>query len=1383
MPADIGAKITLQGEKQYREQMRQITQQTKTMRAETTALESSWGKNTTAQQKAAQQAQLLSNQIEAQKRSVETARANVQRFTEEYGESDRRTLKWKQTLAEAETELHSLEAALQSVPNQLEIMGQKMQENGQKIQSVGRAMTSVGSTLTKTVTGPVVAIGAAAVKTTADFDESMSKVQALSGATGKDFDALRTKARQMGASTKYSAGESADALSYMALAGWDTNQMLDGLDGVMNLAAASGMDLAEASDIVTDYLSAFGLEAKDSSRMADQLAYAQAHSNTTTTQLGEAFGNSAAQMHTAGQSMETTTAILEAFANQGMKGSEAGTALSAMVRDISQKMKDGRIQIGDTTVAVQDQNGNFRNMVDILADVEAATEGMGSAEKTVALQQTFTARSIKGVSMALTEGSDNIYRYESALRNADGTAKGMAETMQNNLKGQLTILKSQLQELGISFGDILVPHIRKAVTWLQNTVDKFNSLDNSTKEQIVKFAGLAAAIGPVLLVGGKLTTSIGQMVEGGGKAIEWIGKMVVKHGANAVAAGVDAAATEGATAATLGFNAALAASPIGLVAAALGALGGFAAIAYAGYKDLERGARDTNEELYQSIDAVNGTNTALYEASDAMKEGFSKADQAIQDVESSAKAATKIADEIEELTSKSSLTADEQARLKVLVGEMNALFPEMALAIDETGQSLNMSSSEIRNFIDQSYKMAKASAYANAVKEALQQMADAELAVAKAGIEHDNLLKEQQALQTQVAGAIDKHKAAAEGMSEADRELYMLGTEVNEGYGTQKIALNDATQALEENEAAQEECNATLEEAQKNVDLNQAALEKLAEELGVSVDELMGVSDAAEETGDSMQNMAGETDEAADAIDDATQEIIDAYNRTKDSAYDSVMGQTSLWDELEKSEETSIEQMRKGLQSHIEAYKNWNSNASSLMSSSRYQTDANFRAIVNSIISAGQDAAPELQALAEAFRSGDAELEGIVQDYGEMSGLAGTTSQYIADATTVAEYGLEGYTSAFGEGSLAAVNAMRNVFANTTPLETTVKGSMFSLEKKSKPWFIAYGKNTGSAYGTGLSDSKGSIDQGYGVLETAVRDGGQKVLNQKSEAESAGKQVAGGIATGVRAQRADINSAFTSLRSAISTSITQIQNLRSSAKAAGSSVGADLAAGVTNESGKVQSAAQKIVDSAKKVLSSFGSSAEPTAWGRHVGDSFANAIGSASGSASANSSSVANAARAPLQALGNSRDPWTWGRHMGDNFANGISSTYGNVVAQARALANAVSNILKHSTPKEGPLKDDDVWGLHLGQNFAEGMERAVPEVERAALSVANVIDLPTRTMMDIDAAYGRNVASDMFTMEGLRSVIGEAVGNREFVIQISNREFARLLRENGAIA
>lgn len=373
---DIGARVKLDGERQYNEQLRQITQQTKLMRTETQQLQATFGKSAASMQSATQNTELLNSQIRQQKDIIATAEANVQRYSAATGENSAQTLKWKNILAEAQLELKRLEGELAKVPNGLQIMGQRMQENGQKIQTVGKAMTSVGSTLTKSLTVPIAALGAASIKTTADFDESMSKVQALSGATGKDFDALRNKAREMGATTKYSAVEASESLGFMALAGWDTQQMLDGVDGVMNLAAASGMDLAEASDLVTDYLSAFGLEAKDSARMADQLAYAQAHSHTTTTQLGDAFGNSAAQMHTAGQSMETTTAILEAFANQGLKGSEAGTALSAMMRDITQKMEDGKIQIGDTNVAVMDQNGNFRNLVDILADVEKATDGI-----------------------------------------------------------------------------------------------------------------------------------------------------------------------------------------------------------------------------------------------------------------------------------------------------------------------------------------------------------------------------------------------------------------------------------------------------------------------------------------------------------------------------------------------------------------------------------------------------------------------------------------------------------------------------------------------------------------------------------------------------------------------------------------------------------------------------------------------------------------------------------------------------------------------------------------------------------------------------------------------------------------------------------------------
>lgn len=1349
MAVNIGPKIGIEGESEYRKQLNNIIQTQKTLNSEMKAMQAAWDKDTTAKQKAAQQTQMLNSQISTQKQRIDELRVGLDQSAQKFGEADTRTLKWKQALAEAEAELSRLQVELEKVPNSIQIVGQRMQETGQKIQSAGKAMTSVGSTLTKSVTAPIVALGTASVKTTADFDESMSKVAALSGATGSEFDALRKKAREMGATTKYSAGESADALSYMALAGWNTNQMLDGLDGVMNLAAASGMDLAEASDLITDYLSAFGLEAKDSSRMADQLAYAQAHSNTTTTQLGEAFGNSAAQMHTAGQSMETTTAILEAFANQGLKGSEAGTALSAMMRDITQKMQNGKIQIGDTSIAVQDQNGNFRNMVDILADVEKATDGMGSAEKSAALMTTFTARSVKGVSMALTEGTGNIYKYESALHNADGTAKDMAETMQDNLKGQLTILKSQLQELGISFGDILVPHVRKAVEWLQGMIDKFNSLDSSTKEQIAKFAALAAAIGPVLLVGGKLTTGVGKLVEGGGKAVEWLGKM--------------AGGSVGLT------------GSLGPLALGLAAVAGAALAVHAGLEEIESAARNANSGLYEAIDASNSANSEMSKAGNELSKAFDDANDSIETTIATGKRAEHLVDQLEDITKSHRLTADEQHRQAAIVQELNSLYPELGLEIDSTSGKLNKSVKEIRSYVENASKMAQVQAYQKAIASVVEELSEAYIAQAKAEMAAEQASAELAASQSALSARTQELINKKGDLTAAEKfELGQLLAGAN-AYTTEGQAIHDANKAQVDYNNEKEKLTKTTAEADKQVEFFQGKLDELTGGMEEA-------AEGAEETGEAMTGMADDTEDAADAIEDATKEIVDAYNRTKDSAYDSVMNQTSLFEELEQKESTSIEKMRKGLQSHIEAYRNWNSNASVLMRSSRYATDENFRAIVNAIVSAGQDAAPELQALADAFRNGDVELEGLVQDYGSMSGFADTTSQYIADATTVAEYGLDGYATVFGDGALTAVKAMENVFADPTPMQKSVKKGITSLEQKSKPWFVGYGQSSGAGYGTGLESSKGSVEQGYGVLETAVKDGSQKVLNQKSQAETAGQKVAGGIATGVRAQRADINSAFTSLRTAISSGITAVQGLASSAKTAGTNVGSNLAAGITSEDGKVKNASQRIIDSAKKPLSDFGNSSDPSTWGRHVGDNFANGIGGANGNATNNANKVVNAARSTLAAADNN-DPWTWGRHMGDNFANGIGSAYGNVVAQANRLANAVSNILRHSTPKEGPLKDDDIWGLHLGQNFAQGMMRAVPLVESAALTMADAVALPTSTMLDIDAVSGRNVAADALTLDGLHNVIADAVGNKEIVVQIGNREFARLLREQGAIA
>ena len=328
-----------------------------------------------------------------------------------------------------------------------------------------------------------------------NFTSTMSEVSAISGATGEDFEKLEACAREYGATTVFSASNAAEALKYMSLAGWDADQSTSALGGVLNLAAASGMELGAASDMVTDYLSAFAMEAGDAAYFADLLSYAQSHSNTTAEALGEAYKNCAANLNAAGQDVETVTSLLEGMANQGYKGSEAGTAMAAIMRDITNGMKDGAIKIGETSVAIMDAQGNFRDLTDILTEVEAATNGMGDAERAVALSSTFTADSTKGLNLILNEGMDNIAGYEEELRGASGSAEEMANIMNDNLSGDVAAMNSAFEELGLKIYDALESKLRAGVQFITNgVIPAIEWLGGHIPEVTIAVSGLGAVI-------------------------------------------------------------------------------------------------------------------------------------------------------------------------------------------------------------------------------------------------------------------------------------------------------------------------------------------------------------------------------------------------------------------------------------------------------------------------------------------------------------------------------------------------------------------------------------------------------------------------------------------------------------------------------------------------------------------------------------------------------------------------------------------------------------------------------------------------------------------------------------------------------------------------
>lgn len=458
----------------------------------------------------AQKHRLLGEAVSATKEKLETlktAAEQAERALNDGTVSKDQYDALQREIVETENELKRLEEQA----NQSATALQKISATGEKLQTVGNNISSAGQKLLP-VTATVTALGTASVKTAADFESAMSKVAAVSGATGSDLDALSAKAREMGSKTKFSASEAAEAMNYMAMAGWKTEDMLSGIEGVMNLAAASGEDLATTSDIVTDALTAFGLTAADSGHFADVLAAASSNANTNVFMMGETFKYCAPIAGALGFSVEDTAEAIGLMANAGIKSTQAGTALRTIMTNLSGDVKICGESIGEVSIATISADGSMRDLSDILADCRTAFAGLSESEKAAAAESLVGKNAMSGFLALMNAGEGDIAKLSGAINNCNGAAQSMADTMNDNLEGQLTILKSQLQELAISFGEILLPAVKNIVSFLQGFIDVLNSLPDGVKETIVTIALIAAALGPVLIIVGKIITAVGTIM-------------------------------------------------------------------------------------------------------------------------------------------------------------------------------------------------------------------------------------------------------------------------------------------------------------------------------------------------------------------------------------------------------------------------------------------------------------------------------------------------------------------------------------------------------------------------------------------------------------------------------------------------------------------------------------------------------------------------------------------------------------------------------------------------------------------------------------------------------------------------------------------------------
>lgn len=409
----------------------------------------------------------------------------------------------------------------------------KFMAAGRQIEKAGQSMQGAGKKMAAAMTAPLAGLGITAVKTAADFEGAMSNVQAISGASAGELGRLTDKAKEMGAKTKFSATESADAFSYMAMAGWKTEDMLNGIEGIMYLAGASGEDLAQTSDIVTDALTAFGMTASDTNEFVDILAKASSNANTNVSLMGETFKYVAPVAGALGYSAKDVSVAIGLMANSGIKASSAGTALRSLLTNLAKPTDSVQAAMDALGISLTDSQGEMKEFSTLMLEMRSSFSGLTEEQKAQYAASLAGKTGMSGLLAVVNASDSDFNKLTESIQNSSGAAKEMYDVANDNLNGRLTILKSTVESIAITFGEKLMPYVEKGVGKIQALADKFSALSDKQVDQIVHWAAMAAAAGPLVMVLGKTTSSVGTVV----KTFGLLGKSMPDIAGRAQAAG------------------------------------------------------------------------------------------------------------------------------------------------------------------------------------------------------------------------------------------------------------------------------------------------------------------------------------------------------------------------------------------------------------------------------------------------------------------------------------------------------------------------------------------------------------------------------------------------------------------------------------------------------------------------------------------------------------------------------------------------------------------------------------------------------------------------------------------------------------------------------
>lgn len=810
-------------------------------------------------------------------------------------------------------DLQTTGQALEEAKNSTDGVAHSLDEYGTEVQEAETQTNSFGTTMLgvftaqalydglKNLVSGIKDIASACIETGMQFESSMSNVKALSGATAQEMDVLSAKAKEMGATTMFSASQAADAFGYMALAGWDTESMLSGIEPVLSLAAAANMDLAEASDIVTDYLTAFGLSAQDAGKFADQMAFAMANSNTTVELLGESYKNCAATATSMGFSVEDVTAALMTMANAGVKGGEAGTGLNSIMTRLATNTKGCCDTLEKYNIEVYDSQGNLNSLSSILNGMAGIWDSLTDKEqanlaKTIAGQQQYSKLQtvMAGLSDQAKENGMSFNDYTAALETCNGAASDMAATMQDNLQGKLTILESALDALKESTYETFDDALKEGVEGATEAVSRLNdAVANGELGASLERLGQAGAelMDEVI---DDLIEALPGIIEGMTGLVEnaeLIGTALTTLISTWAAYKVSA---EAATIATQLLNAELSVNPAFAAAAAVAFLGN-AMVGFA------KNAADTHDKELKLTKQTTALVSETKDLTKSVRESRDAFKQSQEDTGATAEACKGLADQLAELQNKyaDAIPGTEEFNRGIfeqqsVINQLNAAYPSLGLSINSATGELNQQTAEIYANIEAMRAQAEQAAIQERMTEIAKQRIEIEtqkFKLEKEAAEQDenrkSTLDELTTAQERHNKAVDEGRAYNEGTAEAvdqAREAHIEAAHVYAQTQEQIALLND-----ENAELAEEEIYLTEKVAE-----NSKAFEKNSEAINSE---------------QSLLEKLGMTEEEF-------KDFFDAVN-------DSIDKQISLFEKHEEAASVSAETLRTNLSSQVDAMQKW----------------------------------------------------------------------------------------------------------------------------------------------------------------------------------------------------------------------------------------------------------------------------------------------------------------------------------------------------------------------------------------------------------------------------------------------------------------------------